>query len=61
MTKLEGDILIIMEEPETKCAFCNTIAECRPYGPNQQMICFKCGMKPKYKEIVTDNFKALLD
>jgi ribosomal protein L32 len=36
---------VIQEEPETVCAYCGTIAECRPYGKNYERICFDCGMK----------------
>ena len=35
----------IAEEPDTLCAMCGKIDECRPYGPNYEHICFDCGMK----------------
>lgn len=35
----------IMQEPETVCELCGSIDECRPYGPNDEQICFDCGMK----------------
>lgn len=35
----------IAEEPETICELCGAVAECRPYGPNDENICFDCGMK----------------
>lgn len=35
----------IAEEPLQACELCGTIAECRPYGPNHERICFECGMK----------------
>ena len=35
----------IAEEPDTLCAMCGKIDECRPYGPNHERICFDCGMK----------------
>lgn len=27
------------------CELCGKIDECRPYGPNDEQICFECGMK----------------
>jgi hypothetical protein len=35
----------IAEEPMAACELCGTIEECRPYGPNDERICFECGMK----------------
>lgn len=35
----------IAEEPDQVCELCGVIAECRPYGPNGEQICFDCGMK----------------
>jgi hypothetical protein len=29
------------------CAFCGKQDELRPYGPNNEEICFDCGMKDK--------------
>ncbi len=37
----------IAEEPDQVCELCGVIAECRPYGPNKEQICFDCGMKDK--------------
>ncbi|MEN6623137.1 MAG: hypothetical protein ABFD50_16520 [Smithella sp.] len=34
----------IAPEPDTVCEFCGSIAECRPYGPNDEQICFGCAM-----------------
>lgn len=34
-----------MEEPPQVCEACGVIAECRPYGPNGEQICFDCAMK----------------
>ena len=36
---------IIAQEPEQVCELCGVIEECRPYGPNNEQICFECGMK----------------
>jgi hypothetical protein len=34
-----------MQEPDQACEVCGVVAECRPYGPNDEQICFDCGMK----------------
>jgi hypothetical protein len=34
----------IAEDPLSACEFCSKIDECRPYGPNDERICFDCGM-----------------
>lgn len=36
---------IIAPEPDQMCELCGKIDECRPYGPNNEQICFVCGMK----------------
>ena len=35
----------IAAEHNQACELCGTIDECRPYGPNNEQICFECGMK----------------
>ena len=35
----------ISPEVEQACQQCGTIAECRPYGPEHEQICFSCGQK----------------
>ena len=35
----------IAEEADQVCEMCGMVAECRPYGPNSEQICFDCGMK----------------
>ena len=36
---------IIAQEPEQICEMCGKVDECRPYGPNDEQICFDCCMK----------------
>lgn len=36
---------LIIEEPPQICELCGKIEECRPYGPNNEQVCFSCGMK----------------
>lgn len=35
----------ISAEEERRCELCGKIAECRPYGPKGEQVCFDCGMK----------------
>jgi hypothetical protein len=35
----------IAQEGFEVCQLCGTIDECRPYGPNDEEICFECAMK----------------
>ena len=35
----------IAEEKPQRCEMCGVIEECRPYGPNNEEICFDCAMK----------------
>ena len=42
-----------------KCALCGKVEELRPYGPNNENICFDCGMKD---EVTTSRkFQEMLD
>jgi len=36
--------IIAHQEPEV-CEMCGEVDECRPYGPNDENICFNCAMK----------------
>lgn len=35
----------IAEQSPEACEMCGIIAECRPYGPEGENICFDCAMK----------------
>jgi hypothetical protein len=41
------------------CAFCATYAELRPFGPNNENICFDCGMKDE--PTAARKFREFLD
>jgi hypothetical protein len=41
---MSGPGFIAVQEPE-KCDLCGAVEECRPYGPNGETVCYKCGMK----------------
>lgn len=45
MSYLAGDKFIIEPEREATCELCGKIAELRPYGPNDENICFGCMKK----------------
>lgn len=32
----------IKREKDKQCEYCKKYAECRPYGKNDEQICFKC-------------------
>jgi hypothetical protein len=43
-----NDIIADRTDPNAfngKCEFCGVDAELRPFGPNNESICFDCGMK----------------
>ncbi len=35
----------IAQQPDEVCEMCGKVDECRPYGPNDENICFDCAMK----------------
>lgn len=45
MTTVKNGVIDIRPEDDRECELCGTIAECRPYGPNNEQICYPCGMK----------------
>ena len=49
--KRKGNMVIMdRRDPHAfdgKCAMCGKQDELRPYGPNNESICFDCGMRDK--------------
>jgi len=41
---MSGRGFIAVEEDRV-CELCGKVAECRPYGPNCEQICFQCATK----------------
>lgn len=41
----ENGVVWVMDEPPGKCELCGAVEETRPYGPNEEQVCFSCGMK----------------
>lgn len=35
----------IMAQPPGRCELCGKVDETRPYGPNEEEVCFDCMMK----------------
>lgn len=44
----------IAQEKDRVCKMCGTIAECRPYGPNREQICFHCAMSTPEMKAMTE-------
>jgi hypothetical protein len=42
----------IAQQPIEICELCGTLDECRPYGPNDETICFDCAMTKVNEETV---------
>jgi len=42
-----------------KCELCGAVEELRPYGPNNENICFDCGQKDE--ATTTRKFKEMLE
>lgn len=38
---------IIAAQPDEVCEQCGKVSECRPYGANDENICFDCAMLDK--------------
>ncbi len=45
MTRIINNLLIISQENPQQCDFCGEVAELRPYGAKNEVICFDCAMK----------------
>ena len=45
---------VIMQEPEQFCEMCGKLEECRPYGPNDEQICFECATSTPEMEAIAE-------
>ena len=43
--RLDEKTLASEVELPQRCELCGANAECRPYGPKGEQVCFDCGMK----------------
>lgn len=48
----------IMQEAEQFCEQCGKLDECRPYGPNDEQICFDCAMKDDESKAIAERKMA---
>jgi hypothetical protein len=52
---------IIAQEPDQVCEMCGKIDECRPYGKNDEQICFDCATStPEMEEISRKKMSAYI-
>lgn len=49
---------IIAEQAPECCEMCGIIDECRPYGPNDENICFDCAMKDDESKAIAERKMA---
>ncbi len=49
---------LIAEEMPRMCEQCGIIEECRPYGPNDEQICFDCAMKDDTSKAIAERKMA---
>jgi hypothetical protein len=49
---------IIQEQPPEVCEMCGVVDECRPYGPNDENICFDCAMKDDESKAIAEKKMA---
>jgi hypothetical protein len=45
MTTRIGNVVLIAPEHDRACELCGKWTECRPAGPNQEQVCYDCGLK----------------
>lgn len=50
----------IAPELDQACELCGKIDECRPYGPNDEQVCFDCAMNEVGEETVQKKMSAYI-
>jgi hypothetical protein len=50
----------IAQQPDEVCEMCGKVDECRPYGPNDENICFNCAMTKVGEETVKKKMAAYI-
>ena len=50
----------IAQQEDEMCEMCGKIDECRPYGPNDENICFDCAMNKVGEETVNKKMSAYI-
>lgn len=49
---------IIQQQGDEVCEMCGKVDECRPYGPNDENICFDCAMKDDESKAIAERKMA---
>ena len=49
---------IIAQEDEQVCEMCGKLEECRPYGPNDEQICYDCAMATPESQTIAEKKMA---
>jgi hypothetical protein len=49
---------IIQQQGDEVCELCGKVDECRPYGPNDENICFDCAMKDDESKAIAERKMA---
>ena len=44
----------IAQQPDEVCEMCGAVDECRPYGPNDEQICFDCAMSTPESQAIAE-------
>jgi len=50
----------IAQQEDEMCEMCGKVDECRPYGPNDENICFDCAMNKVGEETVKKKMDAYI-
>lgn len=50
----------IAPQEDEMCEMCGKIDECRPYGPNDENICFDCAMNKVGEETVDKKMRSYI-
>ena len=58
MSGIKNGVFVIEVEERQQCDLCGKVDELRPYGPNEECICFDCGMKDE-KSALKQFFRRL--
>ena len=51
---------IIAEQSPEVCEMCGAVDECRPYGPNDENICFDCATTKVSEETIKRKMAAYI-
>ncbi len=50
----------IAPEPDQMCEMCGKVDECRPYGPNDEQVCYDCAMNKVGEETIKKKMDAYI-